>query len=65
MLPAEMQEMILMETAVGRWSDTHNADVGHVVFELGEVCPLWWSILYGELFQKRLIARVDKIILSG
>ena len=64
-MPVEMQEMFLMETAVACWSDTHNADVGHVVDKLGEVCPLWWSIVNGQWFQKRLTAKVDKVIVSG
>jgi len=64
-MPEELQESILMYTAVGRWSDKHNADLGTVVDELAHVCPRWDRILNGRWFTEHLVAAVETIVRKG
>jgi len=64
-LPAEVQERIVLETAVAMWRDSRNADVSHVLRPLGEVSPLWANVIVGNTFKRRLTERLERLLRDG
>jgi len=63
-MPVEVQELILLDTAVARWTSS-NRTVHQVRQELGSVCRLWEVIVNGDLFNDKLTERIAKLLLAG
>jgi len=64
-LPEEMQELIILETAVAKWRNTHNTDISHVLLSLGNVCHRWERIVEGQVFKDQLAARLELLLRAG